>query len=187
MPIKIDLWYDFGNFFNSDVLPVPKNSLHDELSRAGQSAFSLLDDYESCKLLSTDFPIDITAEPSLLPGTDSYTTTALDDDLLDIIAPQMLHKPSSMGSRPSDGKLKRDFKFGGQLSPIAMEDDSQENGPLTLLDIIPPLAVAHSLSTGSLAADESSLLKSIFAKAVEIPSQPPQSHLHSDSSSKHRT
>ncbi|KAI5992859.1 hypothetical protein EDC04DRAFT_2984892 [Pisolithus marmoratus] len=136
-PAKIDLRYDFGNFFNGDVPPVPKNSLQDELLRAGQSAFSLPDDYESRELLSTDFPIDVNAEPSLLPGTDRYTTTASDDDLLDIIAPQMLRKPSSMGSRPSDGKLKRDFKFGGQPSPVAMEDDSQENGPLTLSDIIP--------------------------------------------------
>ncbi|KAI6017029.1 hypothetical protein EDC04DRAFT_2944706 [Pisolithus marmoratus] len=137
MPAKIDLRYDFGNFFNGDVPPVPKNSLQDKLLRARQSAFSLLDDYESHELLSTDFPINVNAEPSLLPGTDRYTTTASDNDLLDIIAPQMLCKPSSMGSCPSDGKLKRDFKFGGQPSPIAMEDDSQENGPLTLLDIIP--------------------------------------------------
>ncbi|KAI6028122.1 hypothetical protein EDC04DRAFT_164044 [Pisolithus marmoratus] len=186
-PAKIDLRYDFGNFFEGDVPPVPKNSLQDELSRAGQSTFSLPDDYESRELLSTDFPVDVNAEPSLLPGTDSYATTASDDDLLDIIAPQMLRKPSSMGSRPSDGELNRDFKFGGQPSPVVVEDDSQEDGPLTLSDIIPPPAVAHSLSTGSLAADESSLLKSIFAKAVEIPSQPPRSRLQSDSSSKRGT
>lgn len=182
-PAKIDLRYDFGNFFQSDVPPVPKNSLQDELSRAGQSTFSLPDDYESRELLPADFPADVNAEASLLPGTDSFASTASDDDLLNIIAPQMLRKPSSMGSRTSDGELNRDFKFGGKPSPTVVEDDSQEDAPLTLSDIIPPPTVAHSLSTGSLAADESSLLKSIFAKAVEIPSQPPRSRLQSDSSS----
>ncbi|KAI6020976.1 hypothetical protein BKA83DRAFT_4293512 [Pisolithus microcarpus] len=183
-PAKIDLRSDFGNFFNGDVPPLPKNSLQDELSRAGQSTFSLPDDYESRELLPADFPVDVNTEPSLLPGTDSYATTVSDDDLWDMIAPQMLRKPSSMGSRPSDGELNRDFKFGGKPSPPAVEDDSQEDAPLTLSDIIPPPAVAHSLSAGTLAVDESSLLKSIFAKAVEIPSQPPRSRLQSDSSSK---
>ncbi|KAI6113748.1 hypothetical protein EDD16DRAFT_1802786, partial [Pisolithus croceorrhizus] len=183
-PAKIDLRSDFRNFLNSDVPPVPTNSLQDELSRAGQSTFSLPDDYESRELLPSDFPVDVNAEPSLLPGTDSYATTASDDDLWDMIAPQMLRKPSSMGSRPSDGELNRDFKFGGMPSPAVAEDHSQEDAVLTLSNIIPPPAVAHSLSTGTLAADESSLLKSIFAKAVEIPSQPPRSRLQSDSSSK---
>ncbi|KAI6137090.1 hypothetical protein F5141DRAFT_1230782 [Pisolithus sp. B1] len=166
-PAKIDLRSDFGNFLNGDVPPVPTNSLQDELSRAGQSTFSLPDDYESRELLPSDFPVDVNAEPSLLPGTDSYATTVSDDDLWDMIAPQMLRKPSSMGSRPSDGELNRDFKFGGIPSPAAAEDHSQEDALLTLSDIIPPPAVAHSLSTGTLAADESSLLKSIFAKASD--------------------
>ncbi|KAG6330873.1 hypothetical protein ID866_8216 [Astraeus odoratus] len=185
-PAKIDLRYDFDNFLKSDVPPLPKKTLQDELSRAGESTFSLPSDYESRELSPMGFPLDVNTEPSLLPGTDSYATSASDDDLLNIIAPQVLRKPSSVMSRLSDGELNRDFKFGGKPSPTTIQDDSVEDALLTLSDIIPPPHVAKSLSSGSLAADESSLLKSIFAKAVEIPSQP-RARLQSDSSSKRRS
>ena len=184
-PAKIDLRYDFGNFLSADVPPVP--SLQDELSKAGESTFSLPSEYESRELSPMGFPLDVNAEPSLLPGTDSYAATASVDDLLNIIAPQMMRKPSSVGSRPSDGELNRDFKFGGKPSPTAIKEDPSEDAPLTLSDIIPPPAVVHSLSMGTLTADDSALLKSIFAKAVEIPSPRPRSRLNSDSSSKRRS
>ncbi|KAL4064764.1 hypothetical protein V8B97DRAFT_2010772 [Scleroderma yunnanense] len=186
-PAKIDLRYDFGNFLTSDVPPVPKNSLQDELSRTGDSTFSLPSEYESRSLSPMGFPLDVNAEPSFLPGTDSYAATASDDDLLNIIAPQMVRKPSSVGSRPSDGELNRDFKFGGKPSPVSIKEDSREDALLTLSDIIPPPAIVHSLSTGTLAADESALLKSIFAKAIEIPSPQPRSRFDSDSSSKRKS
>ncbi|KIJ60131.1 hypothetical protein HYDPIDRAFT_32553 [Hydnomerulius pinastri MD-312] len=186
-PAKIDLRYNFGDFLSGDVPAVPKlPSLQAELSNAGECSFNLPVDYDSHELSPMGFPIDVNAEPSLLPGTDSFATTASDDDLLDLVAPQVLRNVGSMGSRPSDGELNRDFKFGGRPSPVVADKDVEPDTPLTLTDIIPPPSIAKSLSTGSLDGDESALLKSIFAKAVEIPSPPTRVRLDSDSSSKRR-
>ena len=46
------------------------------------------------------------AEPTLLPGTDSYA-------MLSVIAPQMQRKPSSVVSQPSD--CRRGFEQGLQV------------------------------------------------------------------------
>ncbi|KAF9219060.1 hypothetical protein BS17DRAFT_439592 [Gyrodon lividus] len=185
-PAKIDLRYDFGDFLSADVPAVPKlPTLQDELSRVEGNSFSLPLDYESRELSPTGFPIDVNAEPSLLPGTDSFATTAPDDELLHMVAPRVLRNATSVGSRPSNGELNRDFKFGGKPSPSAVDKETVPKASLTLSDIIPPSEIARSLSTGSLAGDESALLKSIFAKAVEIPS-PSARRLDSDSGSKRR-
>ena len=180
-PAKIDLHYDFGNFLTPDV-PPSKHSLQDELSMAGDTTFNWPSEYESRDLSPMDFPLDVNAEPSLLPGTDSYA--ASDDDLLSVIAPQMQRKPSSVVSRPSDGELNRDFKFGGKPSPSPIKEDASEDAPLTLSDIIPPPAFARSLSTGMLAPDDSALMNSIYAKAVEISSPQPRTRFNSDASTR---
>ncbi|KAH7884200.1 hypothetical protein F5I97DRAFT_1671717 [Phlebopus sp. FC_14] len=188
-PAKIDLRYDFGGFLSGegDVPPVPKigNTLQEELSQTGDSMFSLPNDYESRELSPRGFPTDVNEGPTLLPGTDSFATTASEDELLNVVAPQVHRNVGSVGSRPSDGQLNRDFKFGGKPSPVAVDKDDRTPEPMTLSDIIPPPSIAKSLSTGSLGGDESALLKSIFAKAVEIPSPPiARPRLDSDSSSK---
>ncbi|KAF9235707.1 hypothetical protein BU15DRAFT_89481 [Melanogaster broomeanus] len=185
-PAKIDLRYDFGDFLSADVPPLPKlPTLQDEMSRLGDNSFSLPLDYGSRELSVTGFPIDVNAEPSLLPGSDSYATSASDDEPLDLVAPQVFGDVTSVSSRPSDGELNRDFKFGGKPSP-SLTDEVVPKPPLLLSDIIPPPQFAKSLSSGSLGSDESALFKSIFAKAVEIPSPLPRPRLHSDSSSKRR-
>ncbi|KIK98105.1 hypothetical protein PAXRUDRAFT_725108 [Paxillus rubicundulus Ve08.2h10] len=184
-PAKIDLRYDIGNFLSADVPPVPKlPTLQDELSRIDGNSFSLPLDYESRELSATGFPIDVNAEPSLLPGTDSFATNTSDDELLELVAPRVLRNTTSVSSRPSDGQLNRHFKFGGKPSPAAADKEVAPKASLTLSDIIPPSEIARSLSTASLSGDESALLKSIFAKAVEIPSPCPRPRLDSDSSSK---
>ncbi|KAG1847994.1 hypothetical protein C8R48DRAFT_779063 [Suillus tomentosus] len=186
-PAKIDLRYDFD--LPLDAPPVPKiPSLQAELERAGDSTFSM--DYVSQEFLPQGFPMDVDTEPSLLPGTDSFATTndwerEEEEDFLCAERPQLLRNARStrsMKSRPSDGQLNRNFKFGGKPSPAPSAEKNEE--PLTLSDIIPPLAVAKSLSATSLAADDSAVLKSIFAKAVEIPSPPSRVRLDSDTSSK---
>ncbi|KAG2030786.1 hypothetical protein BDR03DRAFT_161432 [Suillus americanus] len=186
-PAKIDLRYDFD--LPLDAPPVPKiPSLQAELERAGDSTFSM--DYVSQEFLPQGFPMDVDTEPSLLPGTDSFATTndwekEEEEDFLCAEPPQVLRNAKStksMKSRPSDGRLNRDFKFGGKPSSAPSTERIEE--PLTLSDIIPPLAIAKSLSATSLAGDESAVLKSIFAKAVEIPSPPSRVRLDSDSSSK---
>jgi hypothetical protein len=186
-PAKIDLRYDFD--LPLDAPPVPKiPSLQAELERAGDSTFSM--DYVSQEFLPQGFPMDVDTEPSLLPGTDSFATTndwneEEEEDFLCAERPQVLRNArsmKSMKSRPSDGRLNRDFKFGGKPSSAPSTEKTEEL--LTLSDIIPPLAIAKSLSATSLAGDESAVLNSIFAKAVEIPSPPSRARLDSDSSSK---
>ncbi|KAF8839757.1 hypothetical protein BDN67DRAFT_736710 [Paxillus ammoniavirescens] len=188
-PAKIDLRYDIGDFLSAEVPPVPKlPTLKDELSRVDGNSFSLPLDYESRELSATGFPIDVNAEPSLLPGTDSFATNTSDDELLELVAPRVLRNATSVGSRPSDGQLNRHFKFGGKPSPSSADKEIAPKASLTLSDIIPPSEIAKSLSAASLVGDESVLLKSIFAKAVEIPSPRPRPRprLDSDSSSKCR-
>lgn len=96
-------------------------------------------------------------------------------------------------SKASDGRLNREFKFGGKpLQTEVSELDESEEKPLTLSDIIPPTSHHsrnQSASSSSLAED-GSVLKSIYAKATEIPDLPPplpqdaRPRLSSDSSSK---
>ncbi|KAH0838886.1 hypothetical protein J3R83DRAFT_7313 [Lanmaoa asiatica] len=175
-PAKVDLRYDF-----EDLPPIPKlNTLQDELSRVGENSFNLPIDYESRELSPRGFPIDVNTEPTLLPGSDSFATTTSDEELLNIIAPGILRNAPSVASKPSDGQLNRDFKFGGKHSSSSKKDSS----PLTLSDIIPPPEIARSLSMASFAGDESSLMKSILAHAIEIESPPERPRLHSDASSK---
>ncbi|KAG1854418.1 hypothetical protein DFJ58DRAFT_787853 [Suillus subalutaceus] len=152
-PAKIDLRYDFD--LPLDAPPVPKiPSLQAELERAGDSTFSM--DYVSQEFLPQGFPMDVDTEPS----------TSLCAEL-----PQVLRNAKSMKSmksRPSDGRLNRDFKFGGKPSSAPSTEKTEE--PLTLSDIIPPSAVAKSLSSTSLAGDDSA--------------PPSRVRLDSDSSSK---
>ena len=82
-PAKIDLHYGFGNFLTPDF-PSSKHSLQDELSMAEDTTFNWLSEYESHDLSPLDFPLDVNAKLSLLPGTDSYA--ASDDDLLSVNA-----------------------------------------------------------------------------------------------------
>ncbi|KAG1727136.1 hypothetical protein EDB19DRAFT_1914356 [Suillus lakei] len=169
-PAKIDLRYDFD--LPLDAPPVPKiPSLQAELERAGDSTFSM--DYVSQEFLPQGFPMDVDTEPSLLPGTDSFATTKdwEEEEEKDFLCAE----------RP---QVSRNATFGGKQS--SAPPSAEKNGePLTLSDIIPPSPIAKSLSASSLAGDESAVLKSIFAKAIEIPSPPSRVRLDSDSSSKH--
>ncbi|KAG9307943.1 hypothetical protein JVU11DRAFT_12818 [Chiua virens] len=158
-PAKIDLRYDF-----EDLPPIPKlPTLQDELSRAGECSFNIPIDYESRSVSLRSFPIDDNAEPSLLPGSHSFTPAASEEELLNVIAPRAPRITPSAAACPSNGELNRDFKFGGKPSP-------KEGSPLTLSDIIPPPNVARSLSIGLFTGDESSLMKSILANAIEVES-----------------
>ncbi|KAF8429851.1 hypothetical protein L210DRAFT_3652038 [Boletus edulis BED1] len=168
-PAKIDLCYDF-----EDLPPVPKlPMLQDELSWAGEHSFSLPIDYESCELLPSGFPINVNVEPSLLPGSDCFATTASDEALLDVMAPQVLRNAMTVASQPSNGQLNCDFKFSRKHS----SSSKKEASPLTLSDIIPPPKVMRSLSMVSFAGNESSLMKLILAHAIQIESPPERPRL----------
>ncbi|KAA1479222.1 hypothetical protein DENSPDRAFT_830309 [Dentipellis sp. KUC8613] len=92
----------------------------------------------------------------------------------------------STKSKPSDGQLDVNFKFGGKTST---SPEKEQPKPLTLSDIIPPPAHVRSLSMSSIIEEDSSLLKSIFAKAMDIPSSSsaPRRRVNSDTSSKRRS
>ncbi|KZT25561.1 hypothetical protein NEOLEDRAFT_1178340 [Neolentinus lepideus HHB14362 ss-1] len=98
----------------------------------------------------------------------------------------------SVRPKPSDGKLNKEFKFGGLPSPESEptpKSIASEEKPLTLSDIIPPPSHVRALSSGSVLEEDSSVLKSIYAKATDLPSVPapsPRLRLDSDSSSKRR-
>ncbi|KAI0690723.1 hypothetical protein C8T65DRAFT_765078 [Cerioporus squamosus] len=93
---------------------------------------------------------------------------------------------SSMRSKPSDGHLRRDFKFEGKPSPRG--STSTENSDMKLLmlpDIIPPLTHSRSQSHSFIIEEDSSVLKSIMAKATEIVPDEVEgrSRVHSNASS----
>ena len=175
-PAKIDLRYEF-----KDLPPVPKlPTLQDELSRSGECSFNLPIDYESREPSPKSFPIDVNSEPSLLPGSDGLAMTASDEELPNNIGPQVIPSMTSVASRLSNGELNRNFKFGGKHSL----SNKKESPPLTLSDIIPPPDVARSLSRASFSGDESPLMTSILAHAIEIKSPPDRRQPESDSTSK---
>lgn len=79
--------------------------------------------------------------------------------------PEMRRSQSSMRSKESDGQLNTSFRFGGKPSIPDSVDESTEDRPLTLSDIIPPLS--HASSHASSLFEGDSLLKSILGKAYE--------------------
>ncbi|EED82544.1 predicted protein [Postia placenta Mad-698-R] len=82
-------------------------------------------------------------------------------------------RSGSMRSKASDGQLNVDFKFGGiPTFPSTVEEQEPERA-LTLSDIIPPPSHIRSTSQSYVAEEDSSVLKSIMAKAVEVDMPPP--------------
>lgn len=88
---------------------------------------------------------------------------------------------SSTKSKASDGQLDVNFKFGGRRSsspePPVPAPVKKQPFPLTLSDIIPPPELARSISLTSVSGgndsrstieEDSSVLKSIFAKAADV-------------------
>ena len=96
----------------------------------------------------------------------------------------MHRKSSSVVSRPLDGELNRDFKFGGKPSSSPIKQDASEDAHLTLSDIIPSPVYAHSLSMGMLEPDGGVPMNSIYAKAVEISPLPPHTRFNLDASTR---
>jgi serine/arginine repetitive matrix protein 2 len=181
-PAKIDLRYGFGmGFSNVEVPPMPKVSERVEDLGKGNGESLEEKSSESMELdaFSMSRIVDM-KEPTLLLGSDSLGGGEEDFLLEQDSSPRLSKKSkSSMGSRPSDGQLNTEFKFGGR----PQEGKQEKKKPLTLSDIIPPPSHSHSLSQ-SATEEDSAVLKSIFAKAVDIPAAAPRMRLDSDSSSK---
>ncbi|KAJ8584067.1 hypothetical protein M405DRAFT_936822 [Rhizopogon salebrosus TDB-379] len=103
----VNLRYDFD--LQLDAPPVPKvSSLQAELERAGDRTFVLPMDY-----ISQGFPMDLGAETSLLPGTDSFATTTDqgNENFHCAEHSRVLRMAGSVLLRPSDGQFNRDFSL----------------------------------------------------------------------------
>jgi serine/arginine repetitive matrix protein 2 len=103
----VNLRYDFD--LQLDAPPVPKiSSLQAELERAGDRTFVLPMDQ-----ISQGFPVDLGAEASLPPGTDSFATTTDqgNEDFRCAEHPRVLRMAGSVLLRPSDGQFNRHFSL----------------------------------------------------------------------------
>ncbi|EPQ51625.1 hypothetical protein GLOTRDRAFT_117955 [Gloeophyllum trabeum ATCC 11539] len=179
-PAQFDLRYDVGDRLEvgldqrfADVppipaLPVPLRPAEDDSQRSishevGQEAVADSRSTENPRLGSPAPSLDWMApEPDILPVCALAAVKTSDAE--------------SLGSRPSDGKLNKEFKFGGLPSPeyrVSPKSTYSEERPLTLSDIIPSPRHARALSNGSILDEENSVLQSIYAKAAEIPAPVP--------------
>lgn len=128
-------------------------------------------------------------EPTFMPPPDvtEYQEESCEAHSSDSVHPlRGSSSSSSAGSRPSNGQLNRAFKFGGLPSP-----SPQKEQLMTLSDIIPPPSHVRSLSQssqsqeGGSSIEDDSVLKSIFARATNLPGQDmPRVRMDSDASSK---
>ncbi|KAK0448447.1 uncharacterized protein EV420DRAFT_843673 [Desarmillaria tabescens] len=186
-PAKIDLRYDFAGpvkdgLLQFDVPPVPSLPPppvpDDSLQEWTDSATGLMDVQEPTFLHGSSEQEELSKSRS---SFDMYTTS----QIRDMVQPTLLSMTDSLATEESgpaegrqflkrtsstlhssDGELNESFKFGGSRSSPPSSEDKEK--PMTLSDIIPPPAHARSLSMGSIMADDS-VLKSILAKASEVP------------------
>ncbi|KAI0828480.1 hypothetical protein BC628DRAFT_1316551 [Trametes gibbosa] len=105
----------------------------------------------------------------------SFMMRELEDECR--VYPELVHQ-ASMRSKPSDGHLNKDFKFGGK--PSSQRHEASSPGLLTLSDIIPPISHSRSHSQASTTEDDS-VLKSILAKAADTLPAGQSNHARSDS------
>ncbi|KAI0064426.1 hypothetical protein BV25DRAFT_322323 [Artomyces pyxidatus] len=177
-PAKFDL-DGFGEFSTAvDAPPVPALPVRSEDSSFVDGTADSSELYGS----------STAAQSSLLPSPEISAPRRARDaaslyDLSIPVPPINLKKASTL-SKPSDGQLNVNFKFGGLPSPEIKEEPRMQ---LTLSDIIPPPSHARSLSMSSLVEEDSSVLKSILALATDQPPSVPRRRVNSDSSSKRLT
>ncbi|KAJ3832174.1 hypothetical protein F5878DRAFT_666812, partial [Lentinula raphanica] len=178
-PAKIDLRYDFGgqdNLLRVDVPPLPplpsgsNDSASTEPLDSSESSQQAL--YLSIPTSSSaleDFPISRlldAKEPTLLPGSDSFSNASSHDDRDDVYLSNVLDSPVTTASRPSDGELNKSFRFGGFSKSPSRELEPEK--PISFSDIIPSADQPNASSSV-----DDSVINSIIAKASEIPARRP--------------
>ncbi|KAJ3769941.1 hypothetical protein FB446DRAFT_766043 [Lentinula raphanica] len=178
-PAKIDLRYDFGgqdNLLRVDVPPLPplpsesNDSASTEPLDSSESSQQAL--YLSIPTSSSaleDFPISRlldAKEPTLLPGSDSFSNASSHDDHDDAYLSNVLDSPATTASRPSDGELNKSFRFGGFSKSPSRELEPEK--PISFSDIIPSADQPNASSSV-----DDSVINSIIAKASEIPARRP--------------
>ncbi|KAJ3725176.1 hypothetical protein C8R42DRAFT_718664 [Lentinula raphanica] len=181
-PAKIDLRYDFGgqdNLLRVDVPPLPplpsgsNDSASTEALDSSESSQQAL--YLSIPTSSSaleDFPISRlldAKEPTLLPGSDSFSNASSHDDRDDVYLSNVSDSPVTTASRPSDGELNKSFRFGGFSKSPSQELEPEK--PISFSDIIPSADQPNASSSV-----DDSVINSIIAKASEIPARRPSTN-----------
>ena len=124
----------------------------------------------------------VAEQPSDIPTPDiTELRQDVDDSLMYELSPPK--RRVSNVSKPSDGQLDVNFRFGGKRS-TSNSTLSSDDKPLTLSDIIPSPAHARRISMSLSVEEDSSVLKSIFAQAADFAQPLPRRRVNSDSSSK---
>ena len=124
---KINLCYSFGDSLSAALPPLPTMPIPKVKPIRKQ---------EDLSTQNISVRIDICRlEPTVLPGSDSLVESSFETDTAKSL--------SSKRSRPSDGQLKKDFKFSGKPLPPQAAPATVEQ-PLTLSDILPP--PSHALT-----------------------------------------
>ncbi|KAH9913689.1 uncharacterized protein BXZ73DRAFT_81864 [Epithele typhae] len=173
-PGRIQLGFDFDIHEQNQMLVPPVPALPVNLrarpTEAVPQSFSALEDTSMCGS-------DETGEHERSPGASqdsheepdiSFMMRELEDECR--VYSHRRGRNSSMQSKPSDGRLNTEFKFGGKPSPDKTTDSDIANPMLTLSDIIPPLSHSRSPShhSNSMVEEDSSVLKSIMAQATDV-------------------
>ncbi|KAI8973078.1 hypothetical protein BD414DRAFT_447875 [Trametes punicea] len=167
-PARIELGFDFGieeGLLAPPVPPLPQNLRPTPPAEDVPRSFSNLGDTLSM-FGSSEEHEGGNRDSGLSQEHDiSLMMRELEDECR--VYPELV-RSSSMQSKPSDGRLNKDFKFGGKPSPQNSTADSSVK-PLTLSDIIPPLSHSHSRSRSQASTTEDdSVPKSIMAKASNV-------------------
>ncbi|KAJ3912173.1 hypothetical protein F5877DRAFT_85100 [Lentinula edodes] len=155
---KIDLHYDFsgqGGLLQVDIPPLPVLPSMIAVDNSKSATSSSLEIFPISCLLDAK-------EPTLLPGSDSISSTD-SQDLPDTFTPKVLESSVSSASRPSDGELDKSFKFGGFTKSLSQEVELEK--PISFSDIIPSPSRVRALSNASSFVDDS-VINSIIAKEV---------------------
>ncbi|KAH9846904.1 hypothetical protein C2E23DRAFT_872120 [Lenzites betulinus] len=165
-PARIELGFDFG--IEEGMLAPPLPALPHEL-RPVPSTDDVPRSFSNGGDVSSMFDgSDETGNRDSGMSQDhdiSFMMRELEDECR--VYPELVHQ-ASMRSKPSDGHLNKDFRFGGKPSPQgSMGSEEASPRPLTLSDIIPPVSHSRSQSQVSTTEDDS-VLKSILAKAADV-------------------
>jgi serine/arginine repetitive matrix protein 2 len=192
-PAKVDL-RGFGDFLGvTDVPPVPK--LPDYATQVQLNTLSPeTESSDSSAGVHSEIHVDTTTtEESSVNQSIVFSELqglVVEAELLNPLpSMEVTHSHSSLHSKPSDGRLDVNFRFGGKSSlpspSSILEESPALEHRLTLSDIIPPPSHVRALST-SVVEEDSEVLKSIYAKAAEVDAADSRIRVDSTTSFKRR-
>ena len=167
-PGRIQLGFDFG--LDESMLAPPVPALPKSM-RAGMvedvpQSFSHAEDTTSMYGGSDESGARDSGISQVNEHDISLMMRELEDECR--VYPDLSKSTSTVRSKRSDGRLNTDFKFGGKPNTADTTTDTDIAKQLTLSDIIPPVSHSRTQSHSSIIEEDSSVLKSILAKATDI-------------------